>query len=357
MKRLSKEERAQAKARGVVIFRRARRASKRIAKKNNRGGNGAPPPVTKTVIAPEEFHLITIKTRARVLGFLADLRTAFLTSDTEVVKIDFSNTKKFVAGATVMMYAEIARLREWAGGRVRVRCINPRADRPKQVLQQIGLLAECGIAPTRATTLHDVVHWRVAHGCLVDNSICAPAIEPYEGHIATPLVDGFFRGLGEAMTNAIHHAYIDTREDGLAYFPQQKKDWWMFSQAKDGELTVVFCDLGVGIPRTLPQKQPSIFKRLINSGLGASDSACIAEAIADSKTRTKLAGRGRGLGNIVDVVSRIEGGVVAIFSNRGCYTYMNGKSFTHDFKDSILGTVIYWKVPIAREDLHGANSD
>jgi hypothetical protein len=170
------------------------------------------------------------------------------------------------------------------------------------VLQQIGVFALCGRSVEALPTFDDVVHWRVARGHVVNNYICAPAIEAYEGKMAEPLVDGIFRGLGEAITNAKQHAYIGMRKDDLGFSPA-KEDWWMFSQARDGYLSVVFCDLGVGIPATLPIKRPAIFSLLEKLGLATSDAACIAEAFRDSRTRTQTKGRGYGLGNIVNAVS------------------------------------------------------
>ena len=48
------------------------------------------------------------------------------------------------------------------------------------------------------------------------------------------MIDELLGGLGEAMTNAIHHAYDGVRNDGLGY--GGGTNWWMFSQAKDGYL-------------------------------------------------------------------------------------------------------------------------
>src|SRR5262249_36555053 len=133
--------------------------------------------------------------------------------------------------------------------------------------------------------------------------------------------------------------------DDLNFKPAQE-DWWMFSQARDGYLSVVFCDLGIGIPATLPTKKPLIFAVLEKLGMASSDSACIAEAIKDSRTRTHASGRGYGLGNIVNAVSGVRGGLVIVMSNRGFFLLKDGVITTHDFKDSILGTLISWRIPL-----------
>lgn len=288
------------------------------------------------------------------MSFLSDLRKTFIRDDVRAITIDFTKTTRFVSSATLLFYAELSRLIEITGNRIRIRCKPPSNDRACQVLHQIGVYDKCGqIVKKRSSYYDDVVHWRVAHGHIVDNSICAPAIEEFEGQLALPLVNGLFRGLGEAMTNAKHHAYIDIREDGLNYTPPHA-DWWMFSQARQGYLSVVFCDLGIGIPNTLPLKKPSLFSQLKALGRANSDGACIQDAIEDSRTRTQLPERGKGLGNIVDVVSGLKDGIVMVLSNRGFYLSINGTGpKTHDLKESILGTLIYWRVPLVGEFHNG----
>lgn len=354
MKRLSKKARErQARHLKALERRRARESRRRKcsahiyhSSKGFKKRYGYRPPLAARVVAPEIFSIETDDSRKPVLAFLATLRTKFADDQTKSVLIDFSRTRRFIANGTLLFYAELTRLLQYSAGRVRVRCTNAQNARANQVLAQIGVFSLCGHRPHGKPSLGDVVHWRVASGHLVDNTICAPAIEAFEGKLAEPLVNGIFRGLGEAMTNAKHHAYGGVREDGLN-FRQPQQDWWMFSQLRDGVLTVAFCDLGVGIPTTLPIKKPSIFARLLALGKSASDAACIAEAIEDSRTSTQLPGRGHGLGNIINVVSTIRNGVVMVMSNRGCYI-MKQEGFTtkSDYRESILGTLIFWRVPV-----------
>jgi len=329
--------------RTVANIRRARARSAYL-----RGRKGILKPrrePTPRIVAPVVFSIETEDARTPLLYFLAQLRMLFLAPDLRAIVIDFSHTRRFVASGTLLFYAELTRLLKFAENRVRVRCTGAQTPRANQVLQQIGIFGLCGHGAHGIPTYDDVVHWRVAQGHLVDNTICAPAIEAYEGQLADPLLDGIFRGLGEAMTNAKHHAYTGIRDDQLE-FAQPQDDWWMFSQARKGMLSVVFCDLGVGIPVTLPSKKPSIFARLLALGRANSDGACIKEAIDDSMTSTNLPGRGHGLGNIINVVAKSPSGVVMVMSNRGCYIMNKGTKMAFDFKESILGTLIFWRIPL-----------
>lgn len=352
MKRLSKEvrekqlkylKRLERRRRTIANIRRARAWSEYF---HRRKGTSKPrrEPIPR-IIAPEIFSLETEDTRTPLLYFLARLRLLFLAPDLRAIVIDFSHTRRFVASGTLLFYAELTRLLKFVANRIRVRCTEAQNPRASQVLQQIGIFGLCGHSAHGTPTYADVVHWRVAQGHLVDNSICAHAIEAYEGQLADPLLHGIFRGLGEAMTNAKHHAYTGLRDDQLE-FAQPQDDWWMFSQARNGVLSVVFCDLGVGIPVTLPVKKPNIFARLLALGRASSDAACIEEAIDDSMTSTNLPGRGHGLGNIINVVAKSPSGVVMVMSNRGCYIINNGKKMAFDFRESILGTLIFWRIPL-----------
>lgn len=153
------------------------------------------------------------------------------------------------------------------------------------------------------------------------------------------------------MTNTVHHAYAEIREDGLNHKPS-KNNWWMFSQARDGELTVVFCDLGIGIPRSLPKKHPSIFHKMLSLGK-ISDHQCIASSVELNATSTKMPGRGKGLGNIIEIASKNKAGGVIIYSNKGMYRLGPDATepFSRDLKNSILGTIICWNVTLSKVGL------
>jgi hypothetical protein len=181
----------------------------------------------------------------------------------------------------------------------------------------------------------------------VDGEKYENVLGDYEGRIADVLLDSLFRGISEAMTNCHHHAYIDVREDGLDRQPQTK-DWWMFSQEKGGVLSVAFCDLGVGIPNTLPRRQPTLWERIKTGGHAASDGKIIGAAIEDSVSRTGQHNRGKGLKQLLEA-AQIDGrdGRLRIYSNRGRYTYEDQKARTREYATSILGTIILWSIPIA----------
>jgi hypothetical protein len=130
-----------------------------------------------------------------------------------------------------------------------------------------------------------------------------------------------------------------------------KKNWWMFSQERDGYLTVVFCDLGVGIPTTLPVKKPKWWQKIVSLGKADSDAEIIRGAVDMSLSRTGKHYRGKGLRQLLEVVQGHPDGAIRIFSNRGCYTFNHGRASVRDYGDSIMGTLIQWKLPVTQGSL------
>jgi hypothetical protein len=345
MKRLSKKQRRK-------LLRRQRthlRSRVRVSRKSNSCRSKSKKdhtirPDHHSVNAPVIFDIGEKNNRRSLIVFLEKLRSHFKDRPEKRLFIDFQNTQHFVADGTLLFYAELCRLLHYRPT-AQVRCNRPRNERAKQVLRQIGVYELCRHTYRGKPTHKDVVHWRVARGHMVDASQYAETIEAHEGRLAEPLVEGIYRGLAEAMTNVCHHAYIHRREDGLDH--HGPSDWWVFSQAKDGHLFVALCDLGVGIPVTLPKTNPSMFSRLkAITGIEPLDGKCILAAVEDSRSRTGKRERGKGLGEIIRAVSGATGGRAVVFSNRGYYMLNDGKESHGNYRDNILGTLISWCVPI-----------
>lgn len=306
----------------------------------------------KLIVAPKIFDIGTNEHRRSLTTFLGKLRKYFIHNESQKIIIDFKQTEKFIAAGTLLFYSEIAYLKQLQNTKAKLRYIPPRNPKAFEVLIQIEFHKLLGIRKPKsknANKYDDVLNWKVAYGNVVNNEQCASTIEAYEGQLAEPLIDGIFKGLAEAMTNTIHHAYADIREDGLNYKPS-KNNWWMFSQSRNGELTVVFCDLGIGIPRSLPKTHPSLIDRLLSALGKVDDHQCIVSSVELNATSTRLPGRGKGLGNIIEITSKNGAGSVIIYSNRGVYRLNPNetKPISCNLKDSILGTIICWNVTLSK---------
>lgn len=335
-------------SRSVVPSKRRRRASRRL-RSSSAGVEGAHLHVPAVVDIVDATH------RAATLAFLGALRREFAASSEVPVVLDFANTTKLWAPGMLLVYAELSRLRAlWPLRKVRITRVRNR--KVGQVLDQLKLLEACGYSRKFPSYADDVIHWNVAAGSQVDNELCNEGLRAFEGRLAASLYDGVLRGLGEAQTNTVHHAYIVLpRKDGLDVTNEVHR-WWMFSQEKRGVLFVAFCDLGAGIPATLPLTWSEKFTSFVSRFAGSKEAEIIKWAVEESRTRTSLQGRGKGLGQIVSVLDQQPESQVMIMSNRGLYAYQRAGSgiYLKDFKDSILGTIIQWSTPVPhKEASHG----
>lgn len=298
----------------------------------------------EVLIAPKYITLGDRKLRSKFLKFIYKLSTLCSKEDQKIL-IDFSDTEHMASDGTLLFRAHFCRLvSRQSNPSVRIKYSSN--NRINQVLQQIGVLDLSGQHPNIKTDHPDVVNWRYAEGAGALGEKTEEILGPYRGTIAEPLQRGLYLGLTEAMTNTRQHAYPERVSTKVNNY-DGTNEWWMFSQEKDDRIYVVFCDLGVGIPTSLPEKQPGLWKKLLDKVSGfPSDSRIISEAIRYSRSRTGHSYRGKGLGQLTSVLSGIAGGDLRLFSNYGCYNLIDGNTSTMDYRDSIRGTLISWSLPL-----------
>lgn len=250
---------------------------------------------------------------------------------------------------TLLFLSYLDRLRRESGARRIYSCKLPKDNVVEQVLQQVGILDILDRAP-RLTTgefAENVKHWRHASGVAVDSPQVGQFVSPLEGRLVESLRGDLYRGVTEAMTNSSQHAYL-----GSAINADLRR-WWMFSQETGGKLSVAFCDLGIGIPASIMEPSewdPGIVSKIL-AALGfavASDSRLIRAALELHRTRTGQRHRGKGLMDIMKVVTEAKDGFLHIHSNRGMvkYTPKDGAFAAIDFRGSIHGTLILWEIPL-----------
>lgn len=300
-----------------------------------------------TFIAPSDININEPKCRSNTLSFVSEIRNAAI-SGKRKIHLDFTSAKALAAGGTIILLAELTRLRHAFKDLV-IKSTPPRNGKAAQVMKQTGIAK---VARTNIKTRvrdHDVVNWNCATGEGAQGQQCDKILGPYDGLIAESLSDQLYRGLTEAMTNAHHHAYYSQRGDGITCSADYRP-WWMFSQEKDGYLTVIFCDLGLGIPTTLPVRQQKWWARIKRFGIDEKgDAKLIQGAVRNSQSRTRMLHRGKGLRQIAETVNSAQNGRVLIFSNRGVYRLESGIEYVQDYTDSIMGTVIQWRMPLPLE--------
>jgi hypothetical protein len=204
-----------------------------------------------------------------------------------------------------------------------------------------------------------------------DNKLDASIISPLRDELLrtdlsmpTLVAKTVYRAMTEAMTNVGHHAYA-TKSVRVASLRDR---WWVFATLNvvSNMFVLVFYDVGVGIPKTLPRKYTMEMIRGVLSmlpGFLPDDGQMIAAAMEIGRTRTDLDNRGKGLVDLARLIDRVGAGKMQIFSRNGSYTYSGGKSSYVNGPGFLEGTLIEWRLPLDRalnalpEGLHAEAND
>lgn len=303
------------------------------------------------LMAPKQILLMEADSRHELVGFIRNLRKTVVQGNR--VQINFKNTEKVHSCGTLLLVAEIDRLVRSQGPST-ISCTYPKDEKVEKVFQQVGLLKLLDKEHRLEITEEDrdVFHWKYASG--VD--VSAIQADPIFKGIKAQIPKSYRKvvvGVEEAMDNSVHHAYIEPRGDRLSGKSEEAdaRRWWLFAEVLDDWLHVIFCDLGVGIPRSLPKSWAEEAGDIVTLSLSRAkkDVKMIRRAFEVGRTRTELAHRGKGLKNIA-IAAQELGGVLTVHSNSGCLR----KDFRNDdtkersimFKRSIMGTVIQWSIPL-----------
>lgn len=350
MKKLTDERRAYNIR--VTAKRTARNASTRRAQRHGataadtgrQGRKRAP----ERLAAPEHFDVNTAGTRAELTAFLRRLRSLAIDQDMKV-KIDFRATTQMRVAGTLLLAAEIDRINALTKDG-RVTCTYPRDAVVAQVLEHVGIFEMLGQRRTTKITHETVKYWKVDSGDTVKGERAHHAIEAYKDRFSDPKRKAMYRALTEAMTNCRQHAYPKHRKELV-------RNWWMFSQFKDNQLTVGLGDLGIGIPDSLREDEAGllgpIMELLRALHMSPHDGNLIQSAMKISKSRTKEQHRGKGLADMRRVLDGLKG-TLQIHSRRGFYAYdaATGRERCTNFKKSmsVAGTLVLWVIPMAQPE-------
>lgn len=302
--------------------------------------------------APEVFGLGEPGHRKEVLQFLNMLRELTLRRKKRV-SIDFSKTRRMVSCGTLLFLAEARRIIGLRGSKA-IACGRVLESKVGQVLKQIGFFDAIGRRSAISPTAEDVIHWRAIAGKGAEGEKANQLVESLREKLPPLLSTPMYDGLVEAMTNCAQHAYIRNRRDGLGI--PGNGEWWMFAQEHEGKLMVVICDLGIGIPNSLPLTHgegvvQQVLARLGRfTGLTHTDADLVGAAVEIGRSRTRQPHRGKGFRDVVDVIDSAGSGTLRIYSNGGCYTYeVENRKPSHQYRNyrgSIMGTLIQWSVPV-----------
>ncbi|NUG32882.1 hypothetical protein [Acinetobacter baumannii] len=332
-----------------------------------------PETITIDLKLPSHINLLNPKARKRLRKVTKRFRDYYHRYDV-CLRLDFKNTKKMYSDGTLYLLAELETL-TLINPCINFKIIPSEEKIVNQVLEQTGILKLLKQKLKFEDDEFDesVRYWNYASGHNSEIDSADSMLDDFDQILSEDTSKNVFTSLTEALTNCHHHAYQEKR------FPAETKSikkWWLFSQERDGILTVCVCDLGIGIPRSLTRNTDNVkedwFTRLKdfivqNKGKYDKDSAAIKAAIEIGNTRTNLPNRGKGLNQIINKINTMCGhkASIAIHSNKGSYIINRG--FVTDlpttdiingvaipYSESIEGTLIVWHIPLDKQNIDEA---
>lgn len=297
--------------------------------------------------APAKITLRGKKAHAELTGFLAELRRAFAHHSRDLC-IDFSQTTNVFPEGMLLFYAELDRLVSIFTEK-KARCIPASHNTVDGVLQHLGIYQLLRHNSLLTPQGHNVVGWKVHHAQQVDGTIFGPPLEALK--LKTDLSRKLYEGVSEAVTNVLHHAHLLPRKDGLNL--PVRDEWWMFIHESESKLYVAVCDLGIGIPRSLPLQHTweAIMHatRVIFGQRRRTDGRLIQAALRLRRSRTEASHRGMGFSDMIAALNTMPESRMMIHSNHGVLTYNASTQppaiDVMSFKSSVLGTIIAWHFP------------
>lgn len=344
--------------------RRKDHLKKRSSRKPNSPSNGKKNrnltdlPLVK---APPAIDIYNVRNHEKTVKFLTDLRRTV--SAKQKVRICFRDTHAITAAAGLLFIAELDRLTKHYPN-AKYESTPPRKQVDKKfgnetfvvesALNRIGFYKLIGKQERNLPEYPNVKCWNHAQGLIADGSIAGELLSQLGDTLSSTAKKRLYRGAIEAISNCVDHAYPTQRPDKLNISDNR---WWMFVGIYMNRLAIIVCDLGVGIPVTLPQKHSSSVLNKVMEFLkirGTNDSELIQAATYLSQTRTGEKYRGKGGKDIRSLITHYDNAKLVIYSNKGCYidrNFPNGAQkrnaeMLSERRHSILGTIIEWTVPL-----------
>lgn len=300
----------------------------------------------QVVCAPEVMDVSDRALRAKTLGFLKAVEHSLAAGKS--VRLCFRSTKKLHPCGTLVFVSHVEVWQARFPGRLGLRGL-PDDLVVAQLFKHIGLLEQLGLSVDLDTSHEMVKDWYYISGEIVDAAAYRALAISARDAINHPLKDLFPGCLNEAVTNAVEHAYTIVSK---RLPPAHVRKWWMFSQVRDGRLSVVIYDQGIGIPRSLMIKPK--FSELLGDVIlqrRGCDSRLIEVAADSARTGTLLAYRGKGLPEMLQFSKGLESGGLTILSAAGGFFYDSAtqKSTKRQYDTYLPGTLVVWGIPLSNQ--------
>jgi hypothetical protein len=325
------------------------RFSKGIVRTAPEGQRNPAPEYRLSLLAPKHLDLIT--NYDETAEFIRDVRIA--ANKGQKVLMDFEQSERIGPTALLALLSEIHRCR-LIHDRDRVVGTYPKSPALERLMVRTGFFDLLGVKSKLKVppSTYPVEYIRFQSDNRLDTSQPKKLREELLGDQVTmhpKARSRLFRAITEAMINVGQHAYPDY----AAKTNPMKGRWWIAGHINKNkkELMVTFCDLGVGIPETLPriyawERIYSVLATL--PGIKPDDGQMIRAGMMLGRSRTRQEHRGRGLNDLRSFIDIAGAGELYILSRKGRYRYRAGQDEeVFNSRISIGGTLIRWSVPLA----------
>lgn len=283
--------------------------------------------------------------------FVRDIHRAAL-RDRKHVSLVFDNTQTIRPAALLLLLAEIHRCR-MIHGRDAVVGNYPHNKRIERMLEDTGFFGLLNVAARNVTRSRKppVEYIKFRSDNKLDSAEPKRLREELLGQQITMHPKArtrLYRAITEAMINVGQHAYPQY----AARTHPTRGRWWVAGQVnkRKGELLITFCDLGVGIPETLPKIYT--WERIRSAlsllpGVNPNDGEMVQAGMTIGRSQTREIHRGRGLNDLRSLIDQAGAGELHIFSRKGKYLYSPGHpEVVENYNVSMGGTLINWSVPL-----------
>ena len=277
-----------------------------------------------------------------VLKLIDEIRSS--SRRNERTYIDFTPIRTVKPSGALVLAAEIDRWNSLPG-RPRFKSADTKnwAPNVRKLLGQMGFFELLGLSHQPDTASEGPRYIKLRSGTQVDGEAVEELRTLDLGPVSVPKARLLFAAVTEAMTNVVHHAY-----EAATHGPRR---WWLSAAHEAGQVEILIYDQGTGIPKTLPLTLGERVRDMLPGDFAAHDGKMIEVAHSLSKSGTREAHRGRGLGR--DVRRYIEehdkAGTYCVISGRGEYTVPAGKGATGQVKShprALRGTLIRWRLTL-----------
>jgi len=268
------------------------------------------------------------------------------------VRLLFDEAKQIKPTALLLLLAELHRCR-LVKGASRVTGTYPEDERLERMMDATGFFGLLGVVSRveKRTQVRNVEYIKFISEDKLDEHVPKTLRQSLLGEdISMNIIarKKLFRALSEAMINVGQHAYpAETRRR-----QRIQGRWWLNGTINKprNELMIAFCDLGIGISRTLPKLYT--WERIRGAlallpGINPNDGEMIQAAMTLGRSQTGEINRGKGLNDLRSFIDQSGTGELHIFSRHGAYRYSaRGSEKVQNYRRPINGTLIKWTVPI-----------